>query len=324
MVSLETIAEILKGSQSVLVVTHVSPDPDAVGSCGALTMALQSMGIETDFFLTSAVPYKMSKLLPFDPIRELPEKRYSTVAVIDCANTDRLGEEFRDQILSAANQIICIDHHISHSNFTNLCYVEPTKSSSAQLIYDLLRILKAEISPKIADLLYAGLCDDTGSFRWSNANEEAFTYAAYLVKAGANPSEVSRNMYFSIPARILKLRAYALSALEYYCDGRVCFLPISSKILSELECSDDDTDGLVDEARSGEKVVVAAIIRQSEDRWRFSLRSKSDSVDVNALSLKFGGGGHKLAAGYRRKGDLEVLKRELLEDLAPLVRDINL
>uniref|UniRef100_A0A0A8KWQ1 Phosphoesterase domain-containing protein n=1 Tax=wastewater metagenome TaxID=527639 RepID=A0A0A8KWQ1_9ZZZZ len=315
MQSLQDIADYLKTCKSVLVATHIQPDPDAVGSGAALTQGLLSIGIDTKFYLTCPMFYRMAPLVGTTPIIfHVPNYNFDAVVVVDCANLMRTGDE-SERLVGAGKRVICIDHHFSNESFGDYTYVEPERASSSEIVYDLLKMLRVTVSEEIANLLYAGLADDTGSFRYSNANNKAFESAARMVADGAKPHHVASSLYFSMPVEVLRLRARALSKLRFSLDGKVCVVTLTQKDFDETGASGDAADGIVDEARRAQGTYCAVFIRELDNKWKVSLRSKHDKLDVNAVAAVFGGGGHVMASGYKVKGTIEEVEAALLEQL---------
>ena len=225
-----------------------------------------------------------------------------------------MGKE-QEQLFAVTEQSFNIDHHISNESWADINYIVSDACASAEIAVDVLEELGVTIDKQMADLLYAGIMDDTGSFRYANTNVSALEHAAKLVACGAKPDEVANKLYFSVSEKVLKLRALALSKMSLELAGRVSFLAVTSEMLESLGCSSQDTEGLVDEIRTINGVTGVIFIRELEekDKWKVSLRSKQGDFDVQAVAASFEGGGHKMAAGCTMEGSLEKVKKMVLE-----------
>ena len=158
-----------------------------------------------------------------------------------------------------------------------------------------------------------GLQTTRGRLDFSNTKARTLECAAELIRCGASPMDVANVMYFSVPERVFRLRALAISNLEVVLGGRIAVVSVTDKMLSDCGAKAEDTEGIVDLARSVKGTIGAVFIRQLDKGWKVSLRSKTDSFDVNAVAAQFGGGGHTAAAGCKVHGTLEDAKSQLLE-----------
>ncbi len=310
--SIKSIAKILQTGTQSLVCTHVSPDPDAIGSGGALCHLLSALGHQAVLYLPEGFPERFRSLLGDLPtVHELSAATYELVVAVDTASAPRLGPE-HEAILAAGKPVINLDHHASNSAYGTENFIDASAAASAALVYRLFKELQVELTPLAANLLYAGLLDDTGSFRYSNTDVESFQTAAGLLEAGANPEVISNSLYFSIPERVLKLKAAAIEHLSVELDGQLALIVVTDEMLTRLGASAEETEGIVDIARSVEGVSAAVFLRETRSSWKASLRAKGADIDVNAIAARFGGGGHRAAAGCRLEGSLAEVRQALL------------
>ncbi len=308
----------LRGLKSVIVAGHVFPDADAVGSVCGLALGLGTLGLEAEVYFAHPVPEKMRELcVALNVMHQLPDRSYDAVVVLDTASRERTGDEVAE-LLKLAPLSINIDHHVSNEHWAQLNYVDGQAAASAELVYLLLIELGARVEPNTANLLYAGIHDDTGAFRFSNTTANALRIAATLVELGADPAYIGNLLYFSISPRVLKLRGLALNGLKLYFDGRLCMLTVTQQMLDQIGARSEDCEGLIEEARSLEGVECAVLQREIPGGWKFSLRSKSERVNVNQVAQRFGGGGHKAAAGYRDQGTAEEVEARALSALSSI------
>lgn len=309
----------LKAEKEVLIASHISPDPDALGSCFALQRGLATIGIAGTVYLSEPIPERLQNLFG-NAIYTLdaPSRKYPALIGLDTASKKRLGPEF-PRLLDYAERVFNIDHHASNEMWGSVNFVRPDVPATAVLVLAVLESLRASIDAQTANMLFAGLSDDTGSFRFSNATETAFAAAARLQRLGAEPEKIANALYFSLPERTIRLRARAMSSLKFVAAGKIALVAVSESLLQEVGAKPEDTDGLVDIARSCEGVVGAVFLRELADGWKASLRSKSSTFDVNAVAAEFGGGGHVAAAGCRVPGPLaeaeQLIEQALLRHL---------
>ncbi|MCB0324259.1 MAG: hypothetical protein KDD69_11835, partial [Bdellovibrionales bacterium] len=182
---------------------------------------------------------------------------------------------------------------------------------TAYLIEQLFAHFGMTPSVAAAQLLLAGLMDDTGSFRYSNATVAAFDCAARLVAQGAAPEHIANILYFSLPERVLRLRAMAFNGLALLLEGRLAVIAVTDDMLQSCKADASDTEGVVELARSIEGTVAAAFLREIDSGWKVSLRSKDPRVNVNTIAGRFGGGGHPAAAGCRMQGSRDDVEQVL-------------
>ena len=307
-------ADLASLSQAVIS-THVSPDADAIGSAVALQRGLASLGVEAKVFLEDPLPERFTTLVGDAPlVHELPKEKVPAVVVVDSASKKRVGKRI-DALLALGETSFNIDHHGSNDCWAETNFVDSKAAASAIIVFDLLVQMGASVDSQTANLLFAGLMDDTGCFRFSNSDKRSFETAARLLEAGASPEYVANELYFSVPERVLRLRAKALANLRLVLDGRVAVLSVSSEMLDELQARPEDTEGLVEIARSVSGTIAAVFIRQLDSSWKLSLRSKTKNVNVNDVAAAFGGGGHAQAAGCTLSGSLEEVEAQVLEKL---------
>ncbi len=313
--SLTEIAELLRRETNCVLSTHVSPDPDAIGSCFALAQILSSLGIKVSVWLQDPLPEKFALWIGEIPWTTIvDDTRWSAFIAVDTASRPRVGREV-ERLISQSERSYNIDHHVSNDGWAEINYIDGKAPACAQIIWQLAKLLTASaansaelgsvVNASVARLLYGGLADDTGRFCFSNTTPESFITAAEMVGSGAKPHEVAQQLYFSQPLHVLRLQGVALSALKILCSGRIALITITSEDLKSTGATSEDTEGLVDIARSIDGVEAAVFLRQLTDGWKVSLRSKVDWLDVNAIAGTFGGGGHRAAAGCRVDGSRE-------------------
>lgn len=322
----QLVDELLK-CRSVLLSTHVAPDPDAIGSCFALAEGLRRSGIAVQVYLCDALPERMRAFLPegISWRGEAPEgETFDAVVVVDTASRVRIGGEV-ERVYACGPISFNIDHHASNIGWATYNYIDTRAAAAALIVSELLGVLERSApkwsgpevaaDPLLANLLFAGLADDTGRFSFSNSDTRAFECAGSLLRAGAEPERVANALYFSTPERVLRLQAKVLAGLKLVLGGKVAMISIPRAMLQECGAGPEDAEGLVDLARSVEGAEAAFLQREIEDGWKISLRAKSTKIDMNAVAARFGGGGHKAAAGCRISGSEHEVTEQLVAAL---------
>jgi len=307
----QQVSEFLDYEDELLVVSHFSPDGDAIGSVLAFSGILDQIGIKYILGIDDTCPNKYSFLPGFELIRDLKKqplgRRFERIAILDAGALPRIGvarEYIEDKTL-----VLNIDHHFTGPYYGDINLVNVQACATAEILYDLCNALGLEIDEKIAYGLYVGILSDTGRFRFSNTNERSFKICSEMVEKGVDPCWVTENVYFNLPVDSVRALAATLSSLELYFDGLVCLIALDSKY------KHSDSEGFVEHASSVKGVALATFIREIEkDLYKVSLRSRC-RIDVATVARKFGGGGHLKAAGFRHKGKIGELKKDLLREL---------
>jgi len=307
-------AAILSEAARVLIVTHENPDGDGIGSALALRHALRARGKEVHCCLTDPCPEKYA-FLPGAEVftTAAPETEPDCAVALDCDGSARLG-----RLLPAFERapVTCsIDHHNGLQRFATVNWVDPRRPATALMVYELLRLLCAEIDADIATCLYTGVAADTGFFRFQNTTPEALAVAGELVGLGADPSGIARRSAEAVPLRKALLTGRALASLGQYVEGRVLVGVLDLEDFVATEARPEDTDGIVDQLKQVAGPQIVILIRESEPRrWRVSMRSQE--ADVSSVCRRFGGGGHALAAGCSLEGPASEVVEQLVDAAA--------
>ncbi len=313
---LDDILNLIRANQSFLVVSHESPDCDALGSTIAMALVLRKLGKDVIMYNADGIPEHLRFLPGCSGVADSLDRVADDVEVVmllDCANTSRPGKEFENLISNNDFTLAFIDHHASNGASSEYCLIDEKASSTGIILYRMIKRLGIPVSPDVAECLFSTIVGDTGSFRYSNTCSETFTIAADLVDCGADPEKISRFIYDNEPLRKVMLRTLAMNTLEV--TGKIAFLHVSSEMFRQTGTEKEHTEGLVGMARSIEGIEVAVFLRQeSAIGWKVSLRSK-EYVDVAQIAGRYGGGGHRKAAGCVISAPLATVKRRLLSSI---------
>src|SRR5262245_23598008 len=296
-------------ARRALMLGHVHPDADVLGTLLALDLALVDRGWSVLSGGPHPAPEVPSCLPGIDRYRRLDvvTAPLAVVVLTDCPNPGRT-EGLIDQARATGATIVNVDHHHDNRRYGDVNWVEPAAAATGEMVYELLVALGAKITPAIAMNLFTAIHMDTGSFRYSNVTPETFRIAGALVAAGADPYGVSRALYERRPPQALAWLGTALSRVKVSADGRVAWLALPAGLVPETFVEAED---LVNYPRSVESVRVACLMRELDGRVKVSLRGKGE-VDVSAIAAKFGGGGHPNAAGFTMAGPLAAATQSVL------------
>jgi len=299
-----------------LITSHVDPDGDAVGSSLGLKHALQEMGKTAEVVLESPLPETLAFLPGASTIRRPGDvtKQYASAFLVDSSSADRAGQVLT-RCLAPNAQVAVIDHHWGNDGFGHVRLVNPEASATAELIYDLIELLRVPISPEIAECLYTGILSDTGGFRFANTSSRTLRVAARLVEHGARAARVAEALYATKTAPSLRILGLALASLQTRSGGRIGAMSISLDMFEKAGAKPEDADGIVQYAKALAGARVGILLQETaKDEIRASLRSDG-SVDVNQVASEFGGGGHRNAAGLRVRGGLGQVREDLIRAL---------
>ena len=299
------IAALIEPRRRFLLFGHIDPDGDCIGSMLALAAFLRGRGKEVACFTPgdmAAIYLDLPLVKLFLREEELPSFKPDMVFALDSPTTARTAD------LAAHGNgvpVVNIDHHPTNERYGDVNVVDERASAAAILVYRFLAAVAPEsITPEMADYLYLGVLMDTGGFRFRNTNAEALATAARFVELGARAHELAHDFIYVKKLGTLKLLARALDDLEVYEGGRIAAMRVSRAMLAAAGAEMSDTEGFVDYAASIDDVELAALFREvGEKEIRVSLRSRNDH-DVASLAEKFGGGGHRNAAGLTIREDL--------------------
>ncbi|NPA57790.1 MAG: bifunctional oligoribonuclease/PAP phosphatase NrnA [Aquificae bacterium] len=305
----KTVERLKKEDGKILLATHHNPDGDGIGSMLALYLFLKEKGKNVRMAMKDPVPHIYDFLPEVDRIEKLPlPDSFDLAVVLDAAGFYRVDAPVQ------AKEYMRIDHHIDGVQESENDYVDPEAAATTVVVGRLLKEWdENSIDHRIATCLYTGLLTDTNSFRHNNVNEEAFEFARYLVSKGVNPSQVASLVFERNKPAVIHLLNKALSTLQIDYGGKIASLSVRREFIEGTGASEEDTEGFVNFARSLDGVEVAFIIIQKEDRktWRVSLRGKG-RINVQKIAKRFGGGGHRDAAGCRIEGDEKTVKEKLI------------
>jgi phosphoesterase RecJ-like protein len=297
----------------------MNPDPDAIGSMLGLSNFLRSRGVTTtcSFGNDPFEPPRWVTLLPGHEMLVPPAKFPKTpqlMVTCDCASLDRLGNLVGR--VQKAGEVIWIDHHISNDGLGTVPLIDPAASSTCEMVFRLITAMGGPLSPESAACLYAGLVTDTGRFQYEAVKPETLEVAAALRAQPFDHTKLVQGLYEDNGLEYLHLMGTALQRLEYDEDADLVWTYLTRADLSGSGVGPTETDDLIDIIRTARESDVAAVFKQQQDgRFKVSSRSRGGH-DLAKVASSFGGGGHRLAAGYTSKVGLEQSVKNFREALS--------
>ncbi len=306
---LSQVVELIENKQQFGITTHIKPDGDGVGSSLGLCWLLKSLGKSAEVIVRGEVPLAYRSLPGADQIRniETVDRKYDAVFVIECSDLERPGIDGLENEFT-----VNIDHHSTSEHFGTINWIDSTASAVGEMIYNLCKAIGGRVTKEIAECVYMALVTDTGSFHFSNTTERTLKVASELIKAGVKPADISEAVYNNYPWSRIELMRQVLGTVHRDESGKVAFLRQTLKMREAADAVDGDNNGFVNIPLAARDILAAVYMREvGEGQYRVSLRSKGD-INVARIAEKFGGGGHRNAAGLRIEGDWDAREAELV------------
>ena len=299
---IRNIAEIIKTKRNVAVLPHNTADGDTLGSCLAVSIALQKLGIDVALIYEELFPESLSVLKTghsffayTQDVADIFNRSWDAVAVLDVADPKLLGK--RARLLGQTDCVINLDHHVSNLMFGRYNLVDVNASATAEIAYHLNLALGVPLDRDAALAIYTGICTDTGGFSYSNTSAESHEIAAKTLEFGIDVEHLRYKFFDAITLGKLHCHGYVANTIKLYENGKYAIAVVSAETLKELGADEADCEGLVNIGRNIVGVEVSLFAREVRpNEFRINLRSRGHT-DVAKIAKKFNGGGHKLAAG---------------------------
>ncbi len=311
------IVSVLKNGRSFLLTTHRNIDGDAIGSELALYNMLKKMGKNVLIINHDSTPAIYRFLPDAGKVRinngvTWPGTEPDVSIVIDCGSADRTGKVF--ELVKKSGIVVNVDHHFSNPGFGNLNWISPLFSATGEMVYFIVTAANRKITVKEAECLYTAILTDTGNFV-HNIGSHTMDVVRDLVAAGARPEHIVNKVYFERPLKSIKLLSLCLNNLQFDRRNRICWMKVDRRMFRLTGTKEEDTEGFIDILVKIKEADVVFFLKESEGIVKASLRSRKN-FDVERIAAKFGGGGHKKAAGCYLKGvTLEEAEEKLLAAL---------
>ena len=313
---LSQVVELIENKQKFGITTHIKPDGDGVGSSLGLCWLLRSLGKTAEVIVRGEVPASYRSLPGADEIRDVEsiDRNYDAIFVIECSNLERPGIKGLDSEFT-----VNIDHHATSEHFGTINWIDSTASAVGEMIYNLCKAIGGRVTKEIAECVYMALVTDTGSFHFSNTTDRTLKVASELVKAGVKPAEISEAVYNNYPWSRIELMRQVLDTVKRDGTGTVAYMRQTLAMRARAGAVDGDNNGFVNIPLAAREISAVVYMREvGANVYRVSLRSKGN-INVARVAEKFGGGGHRNAAGLTVEGDWDEKERELVAAVSAAV-----
>lgn len=302
------VAEFLRTLDRVAVTTHVGADGDAIGASAGLVRLMRSLGAEAVFCHAEPVPVYLTWLLPDQPLRELPPDH--DLLVVDTSRADRAGVPVPE-----AGARLNVDHHEDNPLYAEYNLVDPRAAATAEIVARLYAELEVPLDESAAEAIYVGIKTDTGGFNFRNISPGAHELVADLLRAGVVPADV--NDRINRRGSVEQLRIVGVSLANAIRYGKALISTVENADYERTGATELDSKESIDQLRTVAGVDVVAHLREVPEGTKGSLRS--ETADVGEVARRFGGGGHRLAAGYTTPRRPKEAREELLSELQGVV-----
>ncbi len=308
--------DIFKNSKKILIISHVNPDGDALGStCGLYKAVYNRFKKKADM---CALTY-LSPVYNFLPNIGLAKHSYDTslvydlVVTVDVADIDRICD--MKVLFDKAKTTINIDHHKTNNNFADYNYVVPEASSTGEVLFNMFKNSGWEIDKETAECLYTAILTDTGGFRFDNTTEDVLSAAANLVKLGANPSQIFANCYEFKSKNFVMFQNYCVGKSVFTEDDKIAYTTVYKRDLERFNGKDDFTEGLAEQLRAIDTTDLAFVVKEVEPNKVCKISMRSKKYDVSKICSAFGGGGHARAAGCTIKSSVDNAVSKIIDEI---------
>jgi phosphoesterase RecJ-like protein len=306
----------------VAIVGHQRPDGDCIGSQIALCRVLNTRGIDALCVNPDPVPRRLQFLVGDIPFvrRDALGAEERIAIYVDCADHGRGGSKLQAHF---PRPLAAFDHHISNEGFAQHNFIDPQAAATAEILAGLFLDVGLPVDAATAQALYVGVMTDTGQFRFASTSERVFRIVGELMAHGAAPCEAGVQLYERESLAKLRLLERFLATLKLECSGRVCTGLLPHGVFEATGALVEDTEGLVDYARSVEGVEIGVLIEERTDLIKASLRARNPAYRMDVVAGEFGGGGHASAAGLNYPDTLAGFYPKLLAALARQIAAVD-
>jgi len=308
---IQQIGQQIADARRILIITHVAPDGDAIGSLLALGRLLKAQGKEVTLACEDAVPEIYAWLPGSQDVVRQGKGTCDLVISLDCSDRRRMGRVYGDSLLSLP--LLNIDHHVTNTNFGSLNWVDPTSVATAQMVLTLADSLGWALDQDTAVCLLTGLVTDSRSFRTSNVDAASVRAALRLMEAGASLSEVTSRTLEQRPLASVRLWGEAIGALHLE-DG-ILWTTVSREMRRRWNLNGDSFSGLANFLSGVREAQVVVVFTERDDGTVDVGMRSAPGYDVSRIALQLGGGGHPQAAGCTLSGDLKEIERSVLAEV---------
>ncbi len=316
------IDDIVMARGRVLICAHRDPDGDSIGCQLAFYEYLRKRRSGLVVANHGELPRKYQFLDPRGVVKQpgqVKPGRWGAAVVFECSNLDRVGDI--KKLLRPDTPIVNIDHHVGNSAFGVVNWIDGAASACGEMVYDLIRAMRGEITPRIAELLLTTILTDTGRFHYKSTQPDTLRTVADLMDAGADLKKLTDRLFFCYTEPQFRFINYIMARADILEDGKICLLKIRQRDLKKFNVLYRDLEGLVDTTLTLAGVKIGALLREMEGGWtKISLRS-TGQLSIVPLARRFCGGGHRNAAGCQIDKPLNQAVKELAQTATRYLRD---
>lgn len=310
--------DIIKSSKNILIISHINPDGDTLGSmCGLYSAILDNYKKKCDMMSISKIPDVYSFLPHLNEVKNIEDydksREYDLVINVDVASLDRICDA--KTLFDKAKFRVNIDHHKTNSAYGDLNFINPDASSTGEVLFNCFSEMGWRVNLDAAICLYTAILTDTGSFRFDNTKPLTFDTAGKLVEIGVQPSDIYKKVYESDSKTLVMFQAHCISKAKFLDNDKIAYTIVYKKDMEKFSAGDDCMEGLTEKLRAIVTTRIAFVAKEMKNGGtKVSMRSKF--ADVAEICEIFGGGGHKFAAGCTIKAPVEEAVRKVLEEIS--------
>jgi len=304
---MHALLEALDEAEHILIIAHVNPDADSMGSALAMYTHVLRLHKKVSLYCKTQKMNPALQFLPFfNKVRPTIPTKYDLALSFDCGAIKRLGIEVDAKLVN-------VDHHVSNEKYGDINLIDTTAISTTQVLYDFFKDNEIKINAKMATCLFAGLVDDSQNFTTDKTDARAFMMAADLIKSGADNALCIKELFKSRSLGSIRMKAKMLSNAKLSCSAKVVGTLVPKAFFEQTGAYEVDCEEALHESLELVSVEVAYMLRFTKDgRIKGSLRSKN-GLNMNLLASHFGGGGHVHSAGFICEGEsLEIIEEKLI------------
>lgn len=305
----------IKKAKNVLVIPHIMPDGDSIGSSIALKLALESLGKTACIHNTDPLPEDIA-FLGKDHLSDANDflKSADLIIALDSSDKSRLSMSFES---ISRLEIINIDHHKTNENYGSLNLVYPEAAATGEIVYKLILAMDIEVDVHMAECLYAAIATDTGRFLYSNTRSETLRIVSGLLDKGIDIDKLNILLYQNNSIEKVRFEAEAILGMEAFYGQKVSVICLGRALFESYNLEHTASDGIVEKARNIKDIQISLLLKEVGDTVKVSMRSKG-RYDVSEIAAIFGGGGHRNAAGFVSELPMSAIKEKLLFEVGAL------
>ncbi len=312
-------ARMLAAQNNIMIITHVSPDGDTLGSGFALYHALSTMGKRVCVVNSDRITPKYCFLSGAKSVLR-PQFEPQFIVAVDVGSLNLIGEDLEKY----ADRIdMCIDHHPSNSRYANYNLIDAHAAATGEIMLDVITAMHVPMSREIADALYTAISTDTACFRHSSTTAATLRKAARTVELGADVAKLNNHLFVVKSKQLFELERMAMENIRFFRDSAIAVMPITLDMMRRSGATEDDTDGIATLPRQIQGVEVGITMREvAPDEYRISARSDG-RIDVSAICQRLGGGGHVRASGARLSGPKDEIIDRIVAEVLTEYREVE-